>query len=270
MPKGDPKRIQNAIDSQGGLAQNWLNNTRNNLVPQNQDLQNRAQVAYDRGDRDYSNIQTGLNDYISKNYDPSTYGAYGGYKDFSETGGFTPEQVAAMRARGEGAVRSTFDASKRRLEQQNRIMGGSSTARTAALAKLTRDTAHEVGDADISLEAQLADSIRSGKLAGLSGMTNIDSDRMRNALGGFQGLTSAYGTKPGMADMYGGLLNQSNSQMIDMQELQQKLAEMIIDAQLGRGKMPTRFDAFRSAAGGIKDIVGLGSNIFAGGAPKPS
>jgi len=263
MPKGDPKRIQNAIDYQGGQAQNWLNNTRNNLIPQNQDLQNRAQVSYDRGNADYSNIQGRLGNYIDRAYDPSTFGAYSGYKNFADTGGYSPEDIAAMRARGEGAVRSTFDASNRRLEQQNRIMGGSSTARTAALAKNTRDLAHEVGDTDINLEASLADQIRSGKLAGLSGMTGIDSARMQEALGGIQGLTSAYGTKPGMADMYGGLLNQSNSQMIDMQQLQQALAQMIMAAQQGRGNMPTRFDAFKSAMGGIKDIGSMVGNYTA-------
>lgn len=263
MPKGDPKRIQNAIDFQGGRAQNWLDNTRNNLIPQNQDLQNRAQVAYDRGNRDYEGIQSGLQDYVSRAYDPSTYGAYSGYKDFSETGGYTPEQVAAMRARGEGAVRSTFDASRRRLEQQNRIMGGSSTARTAALAKLTRDAAHEVGDTDINLEASLADSIRQGKLAGLGGMTNIDSARMQQALGGLNAQTSAYGTRPGMADMYGGLLNQSNAQMIDMQQLQQMLANMIMQAQLGRGQMPTRFDQFKSFASGVRDLGSTAGGLMA-------
>jgi len=262
MPKGDPKRIQNAIDFQGGQAQNQLNNTRSNILPQNQDLQNRAQVAYDQGNRDYGDIKTGFGNIINQANNPYSFGAYGNFQDFSKTGGLSPEDIAAMRARGEGAVRSTFDASRRKLEQQNRIMGGSSTARTAALAKLTRDTAHEVGDTDTNLEAQLADFIRQGKEFGMSGMTDIDKYRMGLGLEANQGLNTAYGTKPGMASMYGDLLGQSNGQMINIQELQQQLADMIMKAQQGRGNMPTRFDAFKSFAGGVKDIAPTVGNIF--------
>ena len=263
MPKGDPKRIQNAIDFQGSNAQNQLNNTRNNLIPQNQDLQNRAQVAYDQGNRDYSDIKTGYGNIINQANNPYSFGAYGNFQDFMNTGGLSDSDKAAMRARGEGAVRSVFDSSRRKLEQQNRIAGGSSTARTAALSKITRDTEHEVGDADINLEAQLADFVRQGKMFGMQGVNDIDKYRMGLGLQANQGLNQAYGTRPGMASMYGDLLNSSNGQMIQMQQLQQALAQMIMQAQQARGNMPTRWDAFKSATSGIKDIADTAGKLFA-------
>lgn len=263
MPKGDPKRIQKAIDDQGGLSQNYLNNTRDDIKPQNQAFQNRFNVSADRSNLDYGNMMQGYDDFTARMRDPRSFGAYGGYEDFSQTGGFTPEQIAAMRGRGEGVIRSNFDTAIRGIDRQKKLTGGYSPGYAASMAKLTRDRATALGDQNINLEAQLADSIRSGKLAGLSGMTDIDKSRSSLESGALSGKTSLYGATPGQTDMYGNLLTQSNAQMIDIQQLQQAIAEMIINGQLGRGQMPTRFDAYAKAAQGTKDWMSVAGGAAA-------
>ena len=44
--------------------------------------------------------------------------SYGGYQDFAKTGGFSPEDIANMRARGAGGVRSAYAGAQREVGRQ--------------------------------------------------------------------------------------------------------------------------------------------------------
>ncbi len=314
MSLGDAGRVQNQIDYQGGLAQNRLNNLRDSLVPQNQGLQNRFNVAADRGITDYNNILGGYGSYMDQARSPYTFGALpgyqsfgsggrdasldpmglnavssamGGYQNFANTGGYNPGDIASMRARSQGALRSAYDTAQRDISREGRLRGGNSPNQVAAIAKLTRDQAQGLSDANINLEATLADQIRQGKLAGLSGLagtgasqqglglsrdslnnqsrlsglagqTGINAAQLSSILSGLQGMTSAYSATPGQANMYGQLLGQSNSQLLNTEQLQNALAQMIMQAQLGKSQVPSNFN---QVMGNIGSVLGLGGQV---------
>ncbi len=334
MAFGDHSRVENQIEYQGGLSQNLLNNLRDTLIPQNQNIWNRSQVANDQADRDYSGIQSGyqnlgnaysnlggqygnqFNQYgsylngpgISYNPSQQNFGAYGGYQNFADTGGYSGQDIQNIRARSNAPMRATYQNAQNDLDRRNVIAGGNLANYGAAKAKMARDLSINLGDQSLNTEAQLAQMINQGRLAGLGGMTGIDTSRMQeglanasgnlqgqgmnmnrilgllsgqgntlagqgNALAGqgnaLQGQTSLYGTTPGLANMYGNQLNQSNNNLVQSQQLQQQLAQLILNGTLGMSGVPGNF---QSALGNIGSALNLGGQVAGmfGGLPGTS
>lgn len=275
MPKGDPKRIQNAINYQGGRAQNQLDNTFNNILPQNQQLQNRYNVSADQSQNNYNQMYQGYNDLfnnLGSQYGSlmnQTQGAFGQprdvYSQFAQTGGYSPQDIQDIRARAIAPTRAVYQNAQNNIDRQRALSGGYSPNYTAASAKLARDLSQSISDANVNANASIADSIRQGKLAGAGGLTNVDATQLgllNSILGGqsnalnetMSGQRSLYGTIPGQTSMYGTQLGQSNQQMSDLAQLQNQLAQIIIEGQLGRGQMPTRWDQFKTFASGVRDL----------------
>lgn len=311
MPKGDPKRIQRAIDEEGrGYARQNLENTRTRT----EDLYGRTYNAYlvdrDRQSADYDNIMGSYGDFLGSlgpRFDPmmagysnlaaggNDYGmdpqfrgsitdAISGYGDFAKTGGFSPEDISAMRARAIAPTRAIYANANADIDRQRRVQGGYSPNYTAAKAKLARNLSQEIGDRNIDAEASLAQLRQQGRLAGLggltsaggtgqslqnalnslnaqqrlgglAGMTDVGRAVMSGQLGGMQGMGQLYGTTPGREQLsQQGMIN-VNGQMIDVQKLTNDLAQMIIQGQLGRGQMPTRWDAYKSAGQGTAGFM---------------
>jgi hypothetical protein len=61
--------------------------------------------------------------------------------------------------------------------------------------------------------------------------------------------------------MYGTQLGQSNAQLNDVQQLQNQLANYIMQAQLGKSNIPSNY---QQALGNIGGTLGLGGQIFSG------
>ncbi len=198
MAYGDSDRSQNQIDYQGGLAQNHMNNLRDLLVPQNQEFWNNylrsGQIDSNmlqeilgkyRGflgspgltDSDaysgYKNLSSGGGNYST---DPALRGrideSLAGYSDFAKTGGYSPQDIQDLRARAIAPTRAVYANAQNNINRQRSLQGGYSPNFTAATAKMARDQAYSIGDANTNVNAALADSIRSGKLAGLGGLTS--------------------------------------------------------------------------------------------------
>lgn len=282
MAWGDTGRVQTAIDAQGGLAQNWLENLRKNLIPQNQALQNRYNVSADQSEKNYGDMygQYGNLFNSTANQFGNLYGQAGnafgqqraGYSDFAQTGGYSPSDIAAIRARGIAPTRAVYANAQSNIDRQKALQGGYSPNYTAATAKLTRDLSQSVSDTNVNVEASLADQIRQGKLAGLGGLNQTDSSQygLMNNIAGNQsnalnntlgGQRSLYGTAPGATSMYGTQLGQSNQQWIDSQQLQQQLAKMILDAQQQKTQDPGNFDI---AMGRLGNVFNLGGKVLGG------
>ena len=282
MPKGDAGRTQNAIDYQGGMAQNKLNDTFNNLLPQNQGLQNRYNVAADRGEQDYGSMMdqySQLFNNANKSYNDligQTQGSYGQqrgvYSDFANTGGYSQQDQQDLRARGIAPTRAVYANAQSNIDRQRALSGGYSPNYTAASAKLARDESQSISDTNVNVNAQLADAIRQGKLAGASGLNQTDNSQLgmlASLLGGqsqaanntLGGARSLYGTAPGAASMYGNQLSESNNQMNQMQQLQQALAQLIIGAQQNKSQQPGNFDI---AMGRIGSGLNLGGKVIGG------
>src|SRR5262245_40114562 len=98
MAKGDDKRARNAIDYQGGLAQNNLNNVRG-----------RIEAQYPMHYGQYSNaVDRQLAHYDTLRDD---------FANMAKTGGFSPQDLANMRSRGMAPNRAIYENARRNIER---------------------------------------------------------------------------------------------------------------------------------------------------------
>lgn len=265
MAKGDHRRSEIAIGEQGGMQRHRLDNLGSGLTRQNQNLENRFTVASDRGERDYSDIMNRYGSFLdSGGYTPN-FGAYPGYQDFADTGGYTPQNIQDIRARGLAPMRAAYANAQSNLNRNRALQGGYSPNYAAALAKMARELGYGLSDQATNVEAILADAIRQGKLAGLGGMTNIDSARATAELAGrgqqlqgISGMQNLYGTAPGMAQMFGNQMLDSSRNSLNLEQLNNQLAQMIISGTLGLSQVP---GDYQSALGNIGSTLGLGGQI---------
>lgn len=193
------------------------------------------------------------------------FGAYGGYQNFADTGGYSGQDVQDLRARAIDPIRGVYDRAQSELSRNRALQGGYSPNYAAASSKMTRDLAHQVGDANVNVNASIADAVRQGKLAGLGGMTGIDSAKMQEGLQNrgldlstLSGATNLYGQAPGMASMYGNQLANSNQQLGNVQSQQQQLYSQIMQ---GLSQMSQTPGNYQSALGNIGSTLGLGGQV---------
>lgn len=175
---------------------------------------------------------------------PETEQAMAGYREFSETGGYSPQDIQELRARGVSPIRAAYGNSVREIDRARSLSGGYAPNYIAARGRMQRELPGQIADATTTVNAQLADAIRSGRLSGLAGLGGLaDSEAGRgmqadlanqgadlqaqgmtedaygayiNRLMAGQGLfgqsldaeRGLFGTTPGMANMFGNQLMQ--------------------------------------------------------------
>lgn len=100
------------------------------------------------------------------------------YKNFIDTGGFTPGELQAMRARGESGVSSIYQSGKDSLNRANSIAGGDANTLAARQGKMTRDAAQQIGKIGIENEANIAGMTQQGREFGTTGMQSNASSQM--------------------------------------------------------------------------------------------
>ena len=260
MAKGDASKAQNQIDYRGNYAQNQLTNTYQNLLPQNQALQNRYNVSADQSEKNYQDMYNQYNNLYGQ-----TQNAFqpqrAGYLDFSQTGGFTPQNIQDIRARAEAPIRGAYSAAMADVERNRALSGGYSPNANAALAKMAREQSYSSSDAETNANAAIAQLVQQGKLAGLGGLNTTDTAQLNALNEALSGQRSLYGTTPGATSMYGTQLGQSNQQMNEIAQLQNQLAQIIMQAQLGKSSIPSNY---QQALGNIGGTLGLGGQIIGG------
>ena len=166
------------------------------------------------------------------------FGAYGGYQDFANTGGFTPQNIQDMRARSAAPMRAVYANAQDNLNRQRALTGGYSPNYAAASAKMARELGYGLADASTNTEASLADMIHKGKLEGLGGMTNIDqallgaqTQRLGLANNTLGQMGNIYGTAPGQAQMYGNQMLNSSGQQLQAGGLQNDIMRNYLTGQ---------------------------------------
>ena len=240
MAKGDHSRQQNTVNTQGSRADTTLEQVRPILDRQNLNLEQGFGNAAQQGQADYSSLMgtgRGLLGTILGSGD-GNFGAYGGYQDFANTGGLSSQNISDMRARSVAPLRATYANAQDNIRRQRSLQGGFSPNYTAASAKMARELGSSLADASTNVEAQLADSIRTGKLAGLSGMTGIDTSKL-NSQNQRLGLANStlgqmgniYGTAPGTAQMYGNQMLNSSGQQVQASGLQNDIMRNYLTGQ---------------------------------------
>lgn len=211
--------------------------------------------------------------------------SHAGYKEFSQTGGYSPSDIANMRARGVSPIRAAYANAQREVGRQRSLQGGYSPNATATLAKMAREQGQSGADAVQNVEAGLAQARNQGRLAGLGGMAGIEGQRLgaqlqagttnaelalragmfnaegdnelnRNRLEALRGMTSLYGTTPAMAQLFGDQMNTSIGQggNIGLGQQQMDIA--------GQG-LTGRYDQTLGRIGDVADIYGtVMTNVY--------
>jgi hypothetical protein len=162
--------------------------------------------------------------------------SYGGYEEFSKTGGYSTDDIANMRSRGTSPIRAAYANAGREVNRQRALQGGYAPNAFASQVKMAREQGQATADAQQNVEAGLAEARNKGRLAGLGGMYGVEGQRLgadlevgkfnamaemnaaqsnagaanaaraqgkANQLGALSGMTSLYGTTPGMSGKFG-------------------------------------------------------------------
>ncbi len=224
MAKGDAERAQTKIDEQGGLAQNHLNNMRDQMiVPQAQTAQNNASLANDQAFQDYGRIM-------------------GGYQDFAKTGGFNPSDLGAIRSRSLAPLRGMYADANRDVDRKVALQGGYSPGYGTLKSRLARDMSSGMSDAALNTEGAIAQMVNQGKQFGMAGQSNM------------------YSATPGMANMFNNQQNQTMNNWLQTQGLQNQLGLGLIGAQIQKGQLQGKnSQAFDNVKKGVQfgsDIIG--------------
>jgi hypothetical protein len=104
--------------------------------------------------------------------------SYGGYKEFSRTGGYSDADMANMRARGIAPIRAAYSNAQNEIGRARSLQGGYAPNAIAAQVKMAREQGQGMADASTNVEAALAQMKQAGRLSGLGGMSNIEGQRL--------------------------------------------------------------------------------------------
>lgn len=222
MAKGDDSRARNSITYQGNLAQNNLNNLRNDtLIPQNQTMWNNYLNADAQNKADYGNITNRFN-------------------QFADTGGYSPTDINNIRARSISPIRSIYAGANREVDRQRALQGGYSPGYGVLKSRMTREESSALSDAAQNTEGIIAQLRNAGKQFGTSG------------------LLSAYGTTPAQTALAGNQALESTQQRLSGEGLQQNLSGDIMRNTIAAGALPGKT---QSTLQNISGILGVGGQV---------
>lgn len=194
-----------------------------------------------------------------------------GYGKFAETGGFTPEQISAIRARGISPVRSVYANAERNVNRQRALQGGYSPGFGALTARMAREQGQSIADASTNVEASLAGLVQQGKLRGLSGLAGIgEAQAGRQQQMQLANLNNQLRTELANAEiaMKTGALDQASKNRIQQLKAQISIANQSAGLRASeltqRGEMgfeDQRFKSYQSMRGAIQNMQ---QNLFRG------
>lgn len=125
----------------------------------------------------------------------------GVYDDLIKTGGYTDADKQNIRARATSGIPAMFDAVKNNMSANAAAQGGYSPGYSYSTAKIARDTGRGVTDAARNAEIGIDESVRSGKLAGASGMSSAENALQTLRTGNmYKGAMGAGSLTQGMTD----------------------------------------------------------------------
>lgn len=276
---------KSALSYFGNTNQSRINDLRSGINSQTTGLTNRFNTAADSASKDYGNLQGSYQSFMNSNpisYTPynQNFEAYGGYENFANTGGYSPEDVSNIRARANAPIRATYANAQDSLRRSNVLAGGNLANAAASKAKMTRELGYNLGDQSLNTEATLAEAIRNGKLAGLGGMTGIDTSRMQEGLSNagqnlnaqglesnrllnaLQGQTSLYGATPGQASLYGNQMLNSSGQGVQVEGLQNQLMQAILSGALGNSALPSGYQKGLGNTASTLQLIGQLASLY--------
>lgn len=219
------------------------------------------------------------------------FNSYTGFTEFSNTGGYSPQDMANLRARGMSPIRAAYANAEREVGRQRALQGGYSPNAFAVQARMAREMGQANADAVQNVEAGIIDARNKGRLSGLEGMFGVegqrlaadldvakynaqaqqaaqsaanagaaaDADRAANAaavsradqLRALQGMTSLYGTTPAMAATFG-------SQLLSGIGQGANFGQGMVNATTAAGQLPSQY---QQNLGNINSTINTANNI---------
>src|SRR5437667_9108330 len=170
--------------------------------------------------------------------------ALGGYGNFAQTGGFTPQQIQDLRARAIAPTRGIYQNMQDDLSRQRELTGGYMPNYGATAAKLARDASGQIGDINTAANAQIAQMVQQGQLAGLGGLSQTGLLGQGQNLAGLQGMAGMYGAAPGMASTFGNQMLGGMGQNLQGQQLSNQLNLGLIGSTLQGTQVPSDWQQF--------------------------
>lgn len=165
-------------------------------------------------------------------------------KGLAETGGLSEADQGNLRARGISPIRSVYANMQRNMDRRAALGGGRSANYNASAAKMARESSEQIANQVTNVNAEIAKMVQEGKLKAapelgrMAGAENELSNNFRlqneaqknswfntygNTLGEMskyaqgnqdrtadllKGMTSLYGTNPGLVETFGNQVNQ--------------------------------------------------------------
>ena len=197
MAKGDEKRARNQMNFEGDRQYNQLENTRTGIIdPMYHNFQSNYQNAVGKQGADYDYGMSHLRNSVIP-----------GYQQFSETGGYGPQDLASIRARALSPTRAVYANALRNVNRQGALQGGYSPGKSTLMARMAREQSQGLSDAATNAEGMIAQMVQQGKLAGLQGQNQAS-----------QNLTNLYGATPGQTQMFGNQVLGASGQYLDLMD----------------------------------------------------
>lgn len=242
----------------------------------------------------YSQFQSGLAGMPGGNAGLSNQGEVGsamkGYQGFADTGGFSPESIQNFQAQAQAPVRAAYQQANQQLQTNRGLMGGYSPNFAAASSQMARQQGQGMSQANIGANAAIDQMVQQGKLAGLGGLSStalqnqgqgLQASAINNqfnlgraglglqglgqqgqqGLGALSGMNNLYGQTPGLAGLYGSMLQGNTGQQLQGQQLQNQLGLGIMGAQNQRAQIP---GDFQQGLGNVAGTLGLAGSVAGG------
>jgi len=99
--------------------------------------------------------------------------AIGNLRGLSETGGYTPEGIADIRARGISPIRSIYAGANRDIDRNRALKGGFSPGYNAAKLKMAREMSDQIGNQVTNVNAGIAQNVAQNRLQAAPQLTNV-------------------------------------------------------------------------------------------------
>lgn len=165
--------------------------------------------------------------------------AESGYNNFINTGGFSPRDIASMRARAISPIRATYDAANRNINRHY-AMGGTNAGANVLRARMAREQGQGSSDAVTGVESNIAQMMAQNRLSALGGMTNL------------------YGTTPGATSLFSRNVLENANQGLQLNEMENQRMQGLLSTQLGLGQVPgTGERALNSGLNTMKTVRGM-------------
>ena len=106
--------------------------------------------------------------------------------ELGQTGGYKPEELAALRERGISPIRSVYANMQRELDRSRSLGGGYSPGFGAVSARMARDASNQLAGQTTKINADIAERVAEGRQRAIPQLTDTLGrvNETRNTIGG--------------------------------------------------------------------------------------